>query len=100
MGTVSALDNGIEGTARWSLRLFGGFELNALPGGERVVVPGKRERVLLAYLAVSPKGSQQRRKLATLLWGDASDETALDNLRTCVWALPRAKRRYGLLDPR
>src|SRR5882672_11535334 len=90
MATASALDNGIEGTTRWSLRLFGGFELNALPGGERVVLPGKRERVLLAYLALSPKGSQQRRKLATLLWGDASDETALDNLRTCVWALRKA----------
>ena len=90
MNSASALDNGIEGTARWSLRLFGGFELNALPGGERVALPGKRERVLLAYLALSPKGGQRRRKLATLLWGDASDETALDNLRTCVWALRKA----------
>jgi DNA-binding SARP family transcriptional activator len=90
MATASASDNAIEGPARWSLRLFGGFELSALPGGERVVLPGKRERVLLAYLALSPKGSQQRRKLATLLWGDASDETALDNLRTCVWALRKA----------
>src|SRR5947207_871211 len=88
--TASALDTGVEGPARWSLRLFGGFELNARPGGERVALPGKRERVLLAYLALSPKGSQQRRKLATLLWGDASDETALDNLRTCVWALRKA----------
>src|ERR1700675_4783871 len=88
--TASALGNGTEGPARWSLRLFGGFELNALPGGERVALPGKRERVLLAYLALSPKGSQQRRKLATLLWGDASDETALDNLRTCIWALRKA----------
>src|SRR5258705_7856327 len=90
MATASALDDGIEGRARWSLRLFGGFELNSLPSGERVALPGKRERVLLAYLALSPKGSQQRRKLATLLWGDASDETALDNLRTCVWALRKA----------
>src|SRR5882757_2562926 len=90
MATASALDDGIDGPARWSLRLFGGFELNALPGGERVALPGKRERVLLAYLALSPKGSQQRRKLATLLWGDATDETALDNLRTCVWALRKA----------
>src|ERR1700675_4944298 len=90
MATASASDTAIEGTARWSLRLFGGFELNALPGGERVVLPGKRERVLLAYLALSPNCRQQRRKLATLLWGDASDETALDNLRTCVWGLRKA----------
>jgi len=90
MATASALDNGTEGPARWSFRLFGAFELNALPGGERLVVPGKRERVLLAYLALSPNCRQQRRKLATLLWGDASDETALDNLRTCVWGLRKA----------
>jgi dTDP-4-amino-4,6-dideoxygalactose transaminase len=31
--------------ARWSLRLLGGFELRALPGGESVSLPGKRERV-------------------------------------------------------
>src|ERR1700704_1658699 len=90
MATASALDNGTEGPARWSFRLFGTFELNALPGGERLVVPGKRERVLLAYLALSPNCRQQRRKLATLLWGDATDETALDNLRTCVWGLRKA----------
>ena len=36
-------------------------------GGERVALPGKRERVLLAYLALSPKGRQPRKKLATLL---------------------------------
>src|SRR6267142_5439131 len=30
MNPASALGNGIEGTARWSLRLFGGFELSIL----------------------------------------------------------------------
>jgi TolB-like protein/DNA-binding SARP family transcriptional activator len=90
MNTASGLDNGIEGPARWSLRLFGGFELSALPGGERVALPGKRERVLLAHLALSPKGSQPRRKLAALLWGDATDETLLDNLRACIWKLRKA----------
>jgi len=64
---------------RWSLRLFGGFELSALPGGEKVASLGTRERALLAFLALSPKGSQPRRKLAALLWGDATDETLLDN---------------------
>src|SRR5882672_10909161 len=93
MATASALDDGIEGRGRWSLRLFGGFELAALPGGEKVALPGKRERVLLSYLAASPNGRAPRRKLATLLWGDAADETALDNLRTCVWGL-----RKGLGD--
>jgi adenylate cyclase len=88
--TVLASNKRDEGPARWSLRLFAGFELSVLPGGERVTSLGKRERVLLAYLALSPKGSQPRRKLATLLWGDATDETALDNLRTSIFNLRKA----------
>jgi TolB-like protein/DNA-binding SARP family transcriptional activator len=75
---------------RWSLRLLGGFELRALPGGESVSLPGKRERVLLAYLALCPNCRQPRRKLMTLLWGEDVDETALDNLRTCMWRLRKA----------
>jgi TolB-like protein/DNA-binding SARP family transcriptional activator len=90
MDSTSALDNGIEGPARWSLRLFGGFELNAIPSGERVALPGKRERVLLAYLALSPNCRQPRRKLAALLWGGTTDETLLDNLRNCLWGLRKA----------
>src|SRR5580704_6403441 len=90
MDRASALGNGNEATARWSLRVLGGFELSALEDGERVALPGKRERVLLAYLALSSNSRISRRKLATLLWGDASDETALDNLRTCVWGLRKA----------
>lgn len=81
-------------TARWSLRLFGGFELKE-PGGARTALPGKRERALLAFLALSPKGRQSRRKLAALLWGDASDETLLDNLRTCIWRLRKALGEAG-----
>src|SRR5258705_13403350 len=90
MDTASALGSGIEAPARWSLRLVGGFELNALPDGERVASPGKRERVLLAYLALSADCRQPRRKVATLLWGDSTDDTALDNLRTTVWRLRKA----------
>ena len=76
--------------ARWSLRLFGRFELSALSGGDKAALPGKRERVLLAYLALSPNCRQPRRRLAALLWGDAGDETALDNLRTSLWSLRKA----------
>jgi TolB-like protein/DNA-binding SARP family transcriptional activator len=73
-----------------SLRLLGGFELRFAPAGQKVALPGKRERALLAYLALSAQGRQPRRKLAALLWGDATDETLLDNLRTCVWRLRKA----------
>jgi adenylate cyclase len=90
MSSASAAGNGTTGPVRWSLRLFGGFELEALPSGERLTSIGKRERILLAYLALSPDHRQHRRRLATLLWGDSTDETALDNLRTCIWSLRRA----------
>jgi len=89
-GGAAASGNSREGRARWALRLFGGFELKELPDGQRLTSLGKRERVLLASLALSPECRQHRRKMATLLWGDATDETALDNLRTCVWSLRRS----------
>jgi TolB-like protein/DNA-binding SARP family transcriptional activator/cytochrome c-type biogenesis protein CcmH/NrfG len=79
-----------RGSARWSLRLLGDFQLNEQATGERVALPGKRERVLLAYLALSPNGRQPRRKLVTLLWGEAADETTLENLRTAIFNLRKA----------
>ncbi len=90
MDEASASGSGTERSAEWSLRLFGRFGLSALASGDRVTPPGKRERVLLAYLALSPNGRASRRKLAALLWGEASDETTLDNLRVCVWGLRKA----------
>ena len=90
MDTASAEGNRTERPARWSLHLFGAFELSPLPGVGKVALPGKRERVLLAYLALSPNHRQPRRKLVSLLWGDAADETTLDNLRNCLWNLRKA----------
>jgi DNA-binding SARP family transcriptional activator/TolB-like protein len=90
---VSGVETGSPASPRLSLHLLGVFELAR--GGQKVAVPGKRERALLAYLALSPKGRQPRRKLAALLWGDATDETLLDNLRTCVWRLRKAMGDAG-----
>src|SRR5262245_47998900 len=89
MDAASALGNG-KRAARWSLRLFGDFQLSERVSGEKMALPRKRERVLLAYLALTPNCRQPRRKLVTLLWGDAADETTLDNLRTCVFNLRKA----------
>jgi len=71
----------IEGSPRWSLRLFGGFELNALPGGERVVVPGKRERVLL------PISPQPERQPAAPEIGDPAVGRCDDETRSTICAL-------------
>src|SRR5262245_39511889 len=90
MDVISASSTGIGGSARWSVRLFGDFQLSERGTGERVALPGKRERVLLACLALSPGGRQPRRKLVTLLWGETADETMLDNLRTSVFNLRKA----------
>src|ERR1051326_7164200 len=81
---------GEEAQWRWQLKLLGGFELRGGTTGERVYVAGKRERVLLAYLALSPNCRQARRKLITFLWGSDANDMTLDNLRTCVWSLRKA----------
>src|SRR5262245_14256095 len=90
MDAASAFGIGIDGSARWSLRLLGDFQLSERATGEKVALPGKRERVLLGYLALSPNGRQPRRKLVTLLWGDTADEASLENLRTSIRNLRKA----------
>ncbi len=94
-GDDSALEHRIGEPARGSLRLFGVFEFSLLPTGDRVASLGKRERALLAYLALSPKGRQTRRKLATSIWGEGTDQAVLDNLRTCLWRLRKALGENG-----
>jgi TolB-like protein/DNA-binding SARP family transcriptional activator len=102
MDTASFLGNG--GPARWSLRLFGDFQLGECPNGKKVALPRKRERVLLSYLVLISNFRQARRKLLTLLWGEGTDETSLDNLRVCVFnlrkALGDAERQVILSDDR
>ncbi len=90
-----SISDAIEIRPRWSLRLLGEFELVELDAGRKIPVPGKRERALLAYLAVHPKCREARLKLTTFLWGEESDETTLDNLRTCVFNLRKALGSFG-----
>ena len=90
MDSLTGRQLGGDGTGpKWSLRLFGKFELSPR-GGESLPSPGRRERALLAYLASQPDCRESRRNLAALLWGDTADETLLDNLRVCVWGLRKA----------
>ncbi len=67
------------------LNLLGGFELRRGDGGT-IDLRHKKGRALLAYLALRG-GTQSRERLATLLWGDMSDERARHNLRQCVASL-------------
>ncbi len=68
--------------------LLGRFGLK-LDSGERVLVSSKKGSALLAYLAMQPEYTASRERLATLLWGDRSDELARQNLRQCLSSLRR-----------
>jgi TolB-like protein len=69
---------GVEGTVQ--LRLLGPFSL-VLAGGHELAITTKKNRALLAILALSPGGQATRDKLCELLWGDRGDEQARSSLR-------------------
>lgn len=68
--------------AAFELAVFGGFELHQ--SGKPVDLPTRKLACLLTYLACSGPTSQPREKLATLLWGDSSEERARHNLRQAI----------------
>jgi DNA-binding SARP family transcriptional activator len=69
--------------------VLGGFEAR-LASGAPLTLPAKKAQALLAYLAVRPGQSHHRNKLATLLWGEQSDDGARGNLRHALANLRRA----------
>src|SRR5215467_6054070 len=68
-----------------SLILFGGFEA-LLPSGQRVRLAARKAQALLAYCALRP-GSHLRQALATLLWGESSDDRARNSLRQTLFVM-------------
>jgi TolB-like protein/DNA-binding SARP family transcriptional activator/Flp pilus assembly protein TadD len=80
--------------ASLELVLFGGFR--ACAGGRPVDVPGRKERALLAILALSLGELRSRDKLAGLLWSDRADKQARDSLKS---AIARLKQALGPLQP-
>src|SRR5437867_1263150 len=75
--------------------LLGGFEAY-LASGVPVRVPTKKAQALLAYLSLRPGHPHPREQLATLYWGDSSDEQARNSLRQTLFILRKAVR--GRLD--
>ena len=75
--------------SRLKLRLLGGFEAQA-GLGEALAIPRRKAQGLLAYLALTPGQAHPREKLATLLWTDASPDTARNALRQTLYVLRRA----------
>ncbi len=70
------------------LVLLGGFQ--AFAGDQEIEIPGRKERALLALLAVSVGRAQARDKLAGLLWSDRADKQARDSLKQAVFKLRRS----------
>jgi DNA-binding SARP family transcriptional activator len=84
---------------RWTMAsvelvLLGGFQARAV--GRSIDVPGRKERALLAVLALPPGKVRSRDKLAGLLWSDRGDKQARDSLKS---ALSRLKEAFGSLHP-
>ncbi|HKP26932.1 MAG TPA: BTAD domain-containing putative transcriptional regulator, partial [Dongiaceae bacterium] len=62
------------------LELLGGFRLIAADGRE-IPVSGKKNRALLAILALAPGCSASREAIAGLLWSDRGEQQARNSLR-------------------
>lgn len=80
----------------FSLGLLGGFRLTA--DGVSVTVPGRKDRLLLAYLALKPGVRHPRETLYTLLWGERAEEQARASLRQSLAAVRDAFKPFGT-DP-
>src|SRR5262245_35911731 len=81
--------------ARLSLTLLGGFRASLGPATP-LVLPTRKARALLAYVALPP-GVAPRDKLATLLWGNTMETTARTSLRQTLYTLRKSLRDA---DPR
>ncbi|HUL06006.1 MAG TPA: BTAD domain-containing putative transcriptional regulator [Candidatus Acidoferrum sp.] len=89
------------------LVLLGGFEVRA--AGQEIEIPGRKERALLAFLAIPAGQARSRDKLAGLLWSDRGDTQARESLKQAVFKLRklldgvqpsplRADREFVALD--
>ena len=58
--------------AACKLTLLGSFALESGDGKE-LTLPTRKDRLLLAYLALSGGRPQSRERLAGLLWGDRAE---------------------------
>jgi TolB-like protein len=82
---------------RCKLTLLGGFSLETADGA-KLTLPTRKDRLLLAYLALSGGRPQPRGRLAGLLWGDRPEAQARDSLKQSLAGIRQAFRQAGL-DP-
>src|SRR5262249_41737300 len=72
-----------------TLRLLGGFDAQADPGGP-LAIPTRKAQALLAYLAQTAGQAHPRDRLATLLWGEMPPGPARNALRQALFVLRKA----------
>jgi TolB-like protein/DNA-binding SARP family transcriptional activator len=70
------------------LFLLGGFQARA--AGQEIEIAGRKERALLAYLALPAGEVRSRDKLAGLLWSDRADSQPRESLKQAVFKLRRS----------
>ena len=75
------------------VRLFGDFEIDG--DDPRPVLPGQKDRALLAVLAIAGGRPVPRDRLAGLLWGDRGTAQARDSVKHALAALRQALAPAG-----
>ena len=70
------------------VRLLGQFDVKL--DGEPVDIRSRPAQSLLAYLLLNPGTAHRREKLAGLIWPDATETNARNNLRYALWRLRKA----------
>ncbi|MFL5260147.1 MAG: BTAD domain-containing putative transcriptional regulator [Hyphomicrobiales bacterium] len=94
--------------ASLEIRLLGGFQLRK--DDQAIDLPGRRERALLAYLAMPAGEPRSRDKLAGILWSERGDKQARDSLKQAMLRLRKvvdgmqptalqSDREFVTLDP-
>ncbi|HEY7687373.1 MAG TPA: BTAD domain-containing putative transcriptional regulator, partial [Dongiaceae bacterium] len=73
------------------LTLLGGFGLES--GAGKLSLPTRKDRLLLAYMALSGGRPQPREKLAALLWGDHGEVQARDSLKQALAGIRQVLRQ-------
>src|SRR5262249_44319857 len=90
-------DEGRSSLSGCRLTLLGGFALESADSA-KLTLPTRKDRLLLAYLALSDRRPQSRERLAGLLWSDRAEAQARDVLKQSLAGLRQAFRQAGL-DP-
>lgn len=84
---------------RLRVHLLGRFKVTTEGADPRVVqITAPRHRALLCYLLLQPGCAETRERLATLLWGNGSDQQARQSLRQSLLSLHKTFQSVGI-DP-